>query len=165
MLSSTMKNPTSKLLSPLLLGFVALIPNHTFCYTALALSLALAIVCSIHLKSPRAQLAHLAVFIDQLEEDIRRAMVHVPRSYSSLAEQMRRLHEVAKKASSIKCRILNSESESFSWNRLRVLSSDIGECTKDAKNISTAVELILEAERQRKLAYDIMEIQFALTAA
>ncbi|KAJ7842328.1 hypothetical protein B0H14DRAFT_3692102 [Mycena olivaceomarginata] len=160
-----MNNPTSKLLSPLLLGFVALIPNHTFRYTALALSLALAIVCSIYLKSPRAHLAHFTVFIDQLEEDIRRAMVHVPRSYSSLVEQMRHLHEVAKKASSIKCRILNSESESFSWNRLRVLSSDIGECTKDAKNISTAVELILEAERQRKLAYDIMEIQFALTAA
>ncbi|KAJ7798162.1 hypothetical protein B0H14DRAFT_2618172 [Mycena olivaceomarginata] len=147
-----MKNPTSELLSSLLLGFIALIPNHALRYTALGLSLALAIVFSIHLKSPRAQVAHLAVFIDQLEEDIRRAM-------------MRRLHEVAKKASSIKCRILNSESESFNWNRFRVLSSDIGECTKDAKNISTAVELILEAERQRKLAYDIMEIQFALTAA
>jgi hypothetical protein len=88
-----MKNPTSELLFSLLLGFVALIPNHTLRYTALGLSLALAIVCSIHLKSPRTQLAHLAVFIDQLEEDIRRAMVHVPRSYSSLAEQMRRLHE------------------------------------------------------------------------
>ncbi|KAJ7893409.1 hypothetical protein B0H14DRAFT_2684841 [Mycena olivaceomarginata] len=165
MLSSTMKNPTSELLSSLLLGFVALIPNHTFRYTVLALSLALAIVCSTHLKSPRMQLGHLTAFIDQLEEDIRRAMVHVPRSYSSLAEQMRRLHEVAKKASSVKCHILKSESESFSWNRFRALSSDIGECTKNAENICTAVELILEAERQRKLAYDIMEIQFALTAA
>ncbi|KAJ7809593.1 hypothetical protein B0H14DRAFT_2607967 [Mycena olivaceomarginata] len=55
MLSSTMKNPTSELLSFLLLGFVALIPNHTFRYIALALSLAL--VCSTHLKSTRTQLA------------------------------------------------------------------------------------------------------------
>jgi hypothetical protein len=93
MLSSTMKSPTSELLFSLLLGLVALIPNHTFRYTALALSLALAIICSTHLKSPRTQLGHLAAFIDQLEEDIRRAMVHVPRSYSSLAAQMRRLHE------------------------------------------------------------------------
>ncbi|KAJ7681713.1 hypothetical protein B0H14DRAFT_3061055 [Mycena olivaceomarginata] len=165
MLSSTMKNPTSELTPSLLLGFVALIPNHTLRYTALGLLLALAIVCSIHLKSPKAQLAHLAVFVDKIEEDIRRAMVHAPRNYSSLVEQMRRLHEVAKTASLIKCRILNSESESFSWNRFRVLSSDIGECTKDTKNICTAVKLILEAERQRKLTYDIMEIQFALTAA
>ncbi|KAJ7846610.1 hypothetical protein B0H14DRAFT_2584064 [Mycena olivaceomarginata] len=72
---------------------------------------------------------------------------------------------VAKTASLIKCRILNSESESFSWNRFRVLSSDIGEWTKNANNICAAVELIFEAERQRKLTYDIMEIQFALTAA
>ncbi|KAJ7795774.1 hypothetical protein B0H14DRAFT_2918110 [Mycena olivaceomarginata] len=152
MLSSTMKNPTSELLSFLLLGFVALIPNHTFRYIALALSLAL--VCSTHLKSTRTQLGYLTAFIDQLEEDIRRAMGTTHRH-----------NRVAKKASSIKCRILNSESESFSWNRFRVLSSDIGECTKDAKKICTAVELILEAERQRKLAYDIMEIQFVLTAA
>ncbi|KAJ7798167.1 hypothetical protein B0H14DRAFT_3492859 [Mycena olivaceomarginata] len=33
-----MKNPTSELLSSLLLGFVAFIPIHTFRYTALALS-------------------------------------------------------------------------------------------------------------------------------
>jgi hypothetical protein len=88
-----MKNPTSELLSSLLFGFVALIPNHTLRYTTLGLSLALAIVCSIHLKSPRVQLAHLTVFIDKIEEDIRRAMVHAPRHYSSLVEQMRRLHE------------------------------------------------------------------------
>jgi hypothetical protein len=88
-----MKNPTSELLFFLLLWFVALIPNHTLRYTALGLSLALTIVCSIHLKSPGAQLGHLAVLIDKIEEDIRRKMVHVPRSYSSLAEQMRRLHE------------------------------------------------------------------------
>jgi hypothetical protein len=93
MLSSTMKNPISELLSSLLLGFVALMPNHTLRYTALALSLALVIVFSIHSKSPRTQLGHLAVFIDQLEEDIRRATVHVPRHYSSLVEQMRHLHE------------------------------------------------------------------------
>jgi hypothetical protein len=88
-----MKNPTSELLSSLLLGFITLIPNHALRYTALGLFLALAIVFSIHLSSPRTQLGHLAVFIDQLEEDIRRAMVHAPRHYSSLVEEMRHLHE------------------------------------------------------------------------
>ncbi|KAJ7351293.1 hypothetical protein DFH08DRAFT_806020 [Mycena albidolilacea] len=99
-----MKNPTSELLSSLLLGLVALIPNHTFRYTTL--------------------------------------MLFTTHQHN----------RVAKKASSIRCCILNSESESFSWNRFRMLSSDIRERTKDAKNICTAVELILEAERQRKLA-------------
>jgi uncharacterized protein (DUF58 family) len=88
-----MKNPTSELLSSLLLGFVALIPNHALRYTALGLSLALAIIFSTHLKSPRTQLGRLAVFIDQLEENIRRTMVHTPRHHSSLVEQMWRLHE------------------------------------------------------------------------
>ncbi|KAJ7824336.1 hypothetical protein B0H14DRAFT_3469466 [Mycena olivaceomarginata] len=141
-----MKNPTSELLSSLLLGFVALIPNHTFRYTVLAT-----------LAGSRHRLLNPPQISD--------ARWYSPPKLFHLAEQMRRLHEVAKKASSVKCHILKSESESFSWNRFRALSSDIGECTKNAENICTAVELILEAERQRKLAYDIMEIQFALTAA
>ncbi|KAJ7350916.1 hypothetical protein DFH08DRAFT_806890 [Mycena albidolilacea] len=74
-----MKNHTSELLPSLLLGFIALIPNHT--YTALGLSIALAIFCAIHFKFPATQLGQLAVLIDQSEENIRRAMVHTPEAF------------------------------------------------------------------------------------
>ncbi|KAJ7328278.1 hypothetical protein DFH08DRAFT_967420 [Mycena albidolilacea] len=103
-------------------------------------------------------------------------MVEAPRSYPKLTEQMRRLVEVAKTASRIKCRILRSETNALSWKGLqsllkdiaermtgfRSLSTEIGGCIRCAKDIRTAVELILEAECQRKLANDLMEPQSAL---
>ncbi|KAF8182740.1 hypothetical protein K438DRAFT_1975382 [Mycena galopus ATCC 62051] len=162
-----MQNPASELLPSLLLAVVAAIPNHTLRYTAIGSLLALAILCSIHLRSLSMQMCQLAVLVDQIEECIRRAIVQNPRSYLTLTEQMGHLLESAAMASSIKCRILNSGTagEWFGWNKYWSLSSDIGECTKGVKTIRTAVQLILEAERQRKLTDDIQEIQFILTSS
>ncbi|KAF8142190.1 hypothetical protein K438DRAFT_1878611 [Mycena galopus ATCC 62051] len=162
---STIQNSFSELLPSLLLIFVAAIPNHTLRYTALGSILALATLCLIQIKFPSTQIRHLATSIDQTEECLRRAMVQNPRSYLRLTEQMGHLLELTKTASSIKCRILNSENEWFSWNRYRLLSSHIRKCTKGVQEIRTAVQLILEAEHQRKLADHVQETQFILTAS
>ncbi|KAJ7800505.1 hypothetical protein B0H13DRAFT_2164565 [Mycena leptocephala] len=77
----------------LLLAFVAAIPNHTLRYTALGLLFVLFVLCTVHLRSPLAQLHHLVLLIDQAEDLIRRAMVQCPRDYFGLTEEMGRLLE------------------------------------------------------------------------
>ncbi|KAJ7800499.1 hypothetical protein B0H13DRAFT_2164537 [Mycena leptocephala] len=81
----------SHLLLSLLLAFVAAIPNHILRYTALGLILVLVVLCTVHLRSPSAQLRHLARLIDQTEDLIRRAMAQCPRVYFGLTEEMGRL--------------------------------------------------------------------------
>ncbi|KAJ7859889.1 hypothetical protein B0H13DRAFT_2074436 [Mycena leptocephala] len=81
----------SHLLLSLLLTFVAAIPNHILRYTALGLILVLVVLCTVHLRSPSAQLRHLALLIDQTEDLIRCAMAQCPRVYFGLAEEMGRL--------------------------------------------------------------------------
>ncbi|KAF8130944.1 hypothetical protein K438DRAFT_1999080 [Mycena galopus ATCC 62051] len=160
-----MQNPASELLPSLLLTVVAAIPNHAIRYIALTSLLALAILCLIHLRSLSMQICQLRVLADQTEEYTRRAMVQNPRCYLSLTEQMGHLLESAAMASPMKCRILNSGTEWCGWNKYWSLTSDIRECMEGVKKIRTAVQLILEAEHQRKLADDILEIQFILTAS
>ncbi|KAJ7328253.1 hypothetical protein DFH08DRAFT_967395 [Mycena albidolilacea] len=166
-----MKTPTSEQLTSILLAATALIPDHGFRYATLGLLLSAVILCKIHLQSPSMQLYQLAVSLNQMEEYIQEAMVEAPQSYSELRDQRRRLCEVAKTAPRIKCRILRPETKAFSWKgfrslskdiseritRFRSLSNEIGECIRCVKDIRTDVELILEAERQRKLAGDPTE--------
>ncbi|KAJ6477066.1 hypothetical protein C8R45DRAFT_1158358 [Mycena sanguinolenta] len=160
-----MQNLTPDLLPSLLLASVAAIPNHALRYTALGFLLAVTILRTMHLSPLSTQMHQLTASIYQTEEYIRPEMVHFPRCNRSLTPQMQRLLEVAKTTSSIKCRIMNSKTERFNWNGYRLRSSEIQECRKDIKDIHTAVELILEAEHQRRLADDISETQFLLTAA
>ncbi|KAJ7857450.1 hypothetical protein B0H14DRAFT_3447902 [Mycena olivaceomarginata] len=171
-----MKTSTSEQLTPLLLALIALIPSHGVRYTALGLLLAAATLCKIHLQSPSIQLSRLEVSLNHTEEYIQEATLEAPQSYSKLSDQRRRLLGVAKTVSRIKCRILRSETKSLSWKGFqslfkdiaermtgfRSLSNEIGGCIRSVKDIRTAVELILEAERQRKLASDLMEPQSAL---
>ncbi|KAJ7792375.1 hypothetical protein B0H13DRAFT_2394004 [Mycena leptocephala] len=161
-----MKDASSHLhiLPSLLLALVAAIPNHTLRYTALGLLFVLAALCTIHLRSPSAQLRQLALMIDHTDELIRRAMAQCRRDYFSLTEEMGRLLEANKTASLLKCRILDSDEEQFSWKKFRMLSKDIAECAKHVRSIRTEVLLIIEAEHQRKLTADIKETQFILAA-
>ncbi|KAJ7328301.1 hypothetical protein DFH08DRAFT_815805 [Mycena albidolilacea] len=167
----TMKTSTSEQLTPFLLSLIALVPSHGVRYTALGLLLVAPTPRKIHLQSPSMQLSRLEVSLNHTEEYIQEATVEAPQSYSKL----RCLLEVAKTASRIKCRILRSETKALSWKgfrslfkdiaermtRFRSLSNEIGGCIHCIKDICTA-ELILEAERQRKLASDLMEPQSAL---
>ncbi|KAJ7759707.1 hypothetical protein B0H14DRAFT_3511304 [Mycena olivaceomarginata] len=147
------------------LAVIALIPSHGVRYTALGLLLAAIILCKIHLQSPSTQLSQLAVSLTHTEEYIQEATVEAPQSHFKLRDQRRRLCEVAKAASRIKCRILRPEAKAFSWKgfrslfkgiseritSFRSLSNETGECIRCVKDIRTDVELILEAERQRRL--------------
>ncbi|KAJ6477055.1 hypothetical protein C8R45DRAFT_1158334 [Mycena sanguinolenta] len=139
-----MRNLTSEALPSLLLALVAAIPNHALRYTALVSLFAVTIFCTFRLSPLSAQMHKLTTSINQTEEYIRREMVHYPRCRGSLTLQMLSL---------------------LDWKGYRLRSSEIQECHKDIKDIHTTVELILEAEHQRRLADDILETQFLLTAA
>ncbi|KAJ7904955.1 hypothetical protein B0H13DRAFT_2663306 [Mycena leptocephala] len=152
------------ILPSLLLALVAAIPNHTLRYTALGLLLVFAILCTIHLRSPSMQFRRLAHAIDRTDDLIQRMMAQCPREHFSLTQEMGRLLETNTSASLIKCRILSSEEGQFNWRKFRMVSNDIAGCTKRVRSIRTAVLLIVEAEHQRKLAADIKETQFMLSA-
>ncbi|KAJ7834906.1 hypothetical protein B0H14DRAFT_2590647 [Mycena olivaceomarginata] len=127
--------------------------------TALGLLLSAAIFCKIHIQPPSGQLSQLAVSLNHTEEYIQEATVEAPGSYSKLRDQRRRLCEVARTASRIKCRILRSEMKVFSWKGFRSLSKDISDRITRFRSLSNEIDecLILEAERQRKLACDPTE--------
>lgn len=155
-----MQNPPAQPIFSLLLAIVATIPDHTLRYTTLALTVAFALFCTLHLLAPSTQLRHLATFVEQTNELIGRAIAQCSRNHLSLIKQTGRLLEqvlvnpcpykllnmildrVSKSASEIKCRILNSESEHFSWNRYKLLSSEIAACLTRVRNIRTAVQVI-----------------------
>ncbi|KAF7362553.1 hypothetical protein MVEN_00603500 [Mycena venus] len=176
-----MQNLQYRLL-PSLLFAVACIPNHTLRYTSLGLITGLTVVCTAHLKSPSAQLRQLATMIDATDNLIDRAAAQCPRDHLRLTKHMGRLLEcissppsvtilidgdyrINKISSLIKCHILSSDRECFSWNKYRVLSGDIGECVKVVKDIRLAVQLTVEAELQRKLTDKISETSFILAAS
>ncbi|KAJ7904956.1 hypothetical protein B0H13DRAFT_2274544 [Mycena leptocephala] len=171
---SYMQDASSHLhiLPSLLLALVAAIPNHTLRYTALGLLLVFAMLCTIHLRSPSMQFRRLAHAIDQTDDLIQRTMAQYPREHFSLTQEIGRLLDIYPgscdrtntSASLIKCRILSSEEGQFNWRKFRMLSNDIAGCTKRVRSIRTAVLLIVEAEHQRKLAADIKETQFILSA-
>ncbi|KAF8215129.1 hypothetical protein K438DRAFT_1749213 [Mycena galopus ATCC 62051] len=147
-----LRDPSSHLPTSLLLALVAAIPNHAIRYFALTAIICFGVLCTIRLKSPTAQLHHLATMIDATDELLRRAMAQCPR-------------EANKMASLVKCRILTSARGWLSWTNYRGLSNSIAECVKYVKNIHTAVELTMEAENQRKIEDDINEMQFILAAS
>ncbi|KAF7364749.1 hypothetical protein MVEN_00344800 [Mycena venus] len=157
-----MQDPPTHLITSLLFALTAAIPNHTLRYTALSLMTVLAVLYGIRIRSTSTQLRQLSTVIDTTEVFIRDAMVECPQDYFTLTEQIGCLLEINKSASLIRCRILNSKAERFSWTRYRKLSDDIGECVKRVWSVRTAVELIVEAEHQHKLAEDISKTQFIL---
>ncbi|KAJ7690329.1 hypothetical protein B0H17DRAFT_1134362 [Mycena rosella] len=138
----------SQLQSSLFLGSLSLIPNDVLRYTALAIAVCLALIHSIHLKRPSTQLGQLEQLIQKTEGIIRDAKSQCARDLFNLAEEG--------------CRLL--ETETLTWKKYRTLSHDISGCTKNLKKIQTAVQLIVEAERQRKYTDDINQMEILLTS-
>ncbi|KAJ7490526.1 hypothetical protein FB451DRAFT_1165882 [Mycena latifolia] len=64
---------------------------------------------------------------------------------------------VKRSASMITCRIL--ETERFTCRKYWLFSRDIANCIKSAEDIRISVQLIVEAEYQRKFAEDINETE------
>ncbi|KAJ7701152.1 hypothetical protein B0H17DRAFT_1195438 [Mycena rosella] len=137
-------NLISQFQSSILLGALSLIPNDALRYTLLVIAVCLALFYVYHLERPSTQLSCL--------EDV-----------LSLAQEGMQLSRVQRLASRIRTRLL--ETESFTWKEYRLCSRNISDCTKNVKQIRTAIQLIVEAEHQRKYTEDINEIEVILTSS
>ncbi|KAJ7835060.1 hypothetical protein B0H13DRAFT_1913744 [Mycena leptocephala] len=134
-----------QLLSSIVLGSVSLIPKSSLRYTALGFTVAFALV--YNLLSKRATRLHqLKQIIQQTEEGFGRAKSKVKRSSS-------KMH----------CCLL--EGGRLTWKQYWDLNKRVAECTTSVNNIRTAVQLIVEAELQRKLTEDINETHSILANA
>ncbi|KAJ7490458.1 hypothetical protein FB451DRAFT_1220127 [Mycena latifolia] len=153
----------SQLQSAILLGALSLIPNDALRYTLLTISACLALLYVIHFKRPSTQLSQLEDLVQQMEEIIRDAKLHCSRDLLSLSEKWMRLLEVKRSMSMIHCRVL--ETSTLTWKKYRPISRDISVLTKKVKEIRTAVQLVVEAERQRKYTDDINETESILQAS
>ncbi|KAJ7845405.1 hypothetical protein B0H14DRAFT_3455043 [Mycena olivaceomarginata] len=151
------RSAMSQLQSSLLLGSLSLIPNNTLRYTVLALAAGLGVIYAVHLKRPTVQLSKLEETIKETEELIREAKILCPRDLLSLTEAGVRLLEIKRSASMIRCRIL--ETNTFTWKKYCILGRDIADCGMAVRKIRTTVQLIVEAERQRKFTDDINATQ------
>ncbi|KAK7048731.1 hypothetical protein R3P38DRAFT_2871180 [Favolaschia claudopus] len=150
----------SQLQSSLLLGALSLIPNDTLRYTAIGLAAGAGIGYAVHLKRPSIQLNRLEIFIKGTEEIILAAKGSCLRDVLSLAEESIKLLEVKRSASVIQCRILDVNR--LTWKQYRILCRDIIQAVERVKRVRTTVQLIVEAERQRKFTEDIATTQTVL---
>ncbi|KAJ6583839.1 hypothetical protein DFH09DRAFT_262758 [Mycena vulgaris] len=153
-----MQDNTSQLTVSILLASLALIPNTTFRYTALGFTTCLGVIYAVYLKHPLTQLRQLEKMLETTEDLVRTAKVQCPRDHLSLAEAWIRFLEVKHSTSIIKYTIL--ETPRLTWTKYRLLSRDVAERITQIKRIHTAVQLTVEAERQRKLATEIDDAEF-----
>ncbi|KAJ7490519.1 hypothetical protein FB451DRAFT_1513171 [Mycena latifolia] len=146
----------------ILLWFLSLIPNNALRYTLLVITACLALLYAIHLKRPATQLRQLEHLVQKTEEIIRDSKLHCARDLANLLEKGVELLKVKRSASKIQSRML--ETTALTWKKYRLLSRDISICTKNIKEIQTAVQLIVEAERQRKYTDEINETEVILAS-
>ncbi|KAJ7474051.1 hypothetical protein FB451DRAFT_1466540 [Mycena latifolia] len=169
----------SQLQSSILLGSLSLIPNDMLRYTLLVIAAGLALVYVVHLKRPSTQLRYLEDILQKTEEILRDAKLYCPMDLLSLVDKRVRLlessstirfmftayllHRIKCSASMIQCRLL--ETNTLTWKKHRLLSHDISVLTNKVKEIQTAVQLIVEAERQHKYTDDINETESIFQAS
>ncbi|KAJ7141470.1 hypothetical protein C8R44DRAFT_974967 [Mycena epipterygia] len=150
-------------LPALLLGFLSLIPNHAVRYTLLAITACITLLYVVHLKRPSTQLGELEDTIKETEEIIQHAKSYCARDVLHLAEKGVCLLQVKRSTSMIKFRVLETNLNTLTWKKYGAFSRDIDDCAKIVEDIQTAVQLIVEAERQQKLTHDINEAETVLT--
>ncbi|KAJ7690327.1 hypothetical protein B0H17DRAFT_1134360 [Mycena rosella] len=128
----------------------------------LAIAICVALLYIYHLECPSTQLSRLehVTVTEKAEEIVRDTKLHCPRDILNLAQEGMCLSRVRRSASKIRTCLI--ETESFTWKEYHLFSCDISDCTKNVKQIRTAVQLIVEAERQRKYTEDINEIEVIL---
>ncbi|KAJ7921295.1 hypothetical protein B0H13DRAFT_1866897 [Mycena leptocephala] len=147
-----MGDNVAQLLPSMFIGSLSLIPNDTLRYSVL-LTAGLGLIYVLHLERPSVQLRQLDDTINKTEEIIQNAKALCSRDLLRLIAEGVRLLEIQRSASIIQCRIL--ETNTFTWKKYRLLSRVIADCTKGVKKIRITVQLIVEAERQRKFTDDI----------
>ncbi|KAJ7490504.1 hypothetical protein FB451DRAFT_621190 [Mycena latifolia] len=156
-------NLVSQLQSSILLGALSLIPNDTLRYTFLVIIICIALLYIVHLKRPSTQLSQLDNIVQTTEAIICEAKLHCARDLVNLLVAGVWLLKVKRSASNIRSRML--ETNTLTWKTYRLLSRDISDCVKKAKKIQNTVQLIVEAERQRKYTDDINETEIILASA
>ncbi|KAJ7490614.1 hypothetical protein FB451DRAFT_1220514 [Mycena latifolia] len=154
------KTSQAQLIVSTLLGISALIPSAPLRYAALGITICLALIYAIYLKHLSTKLRQLQIIIGTIEATIRSAKVQCPRDQITLTEEWVRLMEVERVVSKILCHVL--EMERMAWRNYLIFSRHIAECNARVKVICTTVRLVVEAERQRKLAEEITDAQFML---
>ncbi|KAJ7490618.1 hypothetical protein FB451DRAFT_1389389 [Mycena latifolia] len=157
-----MQVATLQLTATVFLGSLNLVTNSMVRYVGLGIAACLGAIYAIYLKHPSTLLDQLEKILEATDALIRRAKSQCPMHMDqiSLAEMTVRLLQATKATSSIKSRILDTQQ--FTWKTYPQFYADITELTDRVKNIDNAVQLIMEAERQRKLAMEISEAQFIL---
>ncbi|KAJ7490611.1 hypothetical protein FB451DRAFT_1165965 [Mycena latifolia] len=160
-----MQVPTLQLAAAVFLGSLNLITNNIVRYTGLGIAACLGAIYAIYLKHPSTLLHQLEEVLEATDALIRRAKSQCPMHIDqiSLAGNNLRLLQVTEAASLIKSRILDIQW--LTWKTYLQFSKDIAELTNYVKNIDYAVQLIVEAEHQRKLAVEISQAQYILSAA
>ncbi|KAJ7226523.1 hypothetical protein C8J57DRAFT_1252612 [Mycena rebaudengoi] len=155
--------PISQLQSSLLLGSLSLIPDNTIRYTILGGATVITIITIFHFKHPSSKLSQLEEAMKEVHDMIHRARMKCPRDHLNLTEEKVRLLQIQRAASIVQSRLLRMGNFSFNFRMRRSISQSIIECEEDLKRIRTAVQLILEAERQRRYTEDINETRNVLT--
>ncbi|KAJ7490518.1 hypothetical protein FB451DRAFT_1552212 [Mycena latifolia] len=151
---------TAQLTVSILLWFMSVIPHTLLRYTLLATTACLALLCAIHLERPSTQLSQLEHLVQKTEGTILDAKLHCAGDLANLLEKWAELLKIKRSASKIQSRML--ETNATTWTEYRLLSDDISDCAKSVKEIRTAVQLIVEAERQRKYTEDINDTEAIL---
>ncbi|KAJ7441426.1 hypothetical protein FB451DRAFT_1191041 [Mycena latifolia] len=145
----------------ILLWFLSLIPKNALRYTLLAIASCLALLYAIHFKRPSIQLSRLEHLVQNTETIIHDAKLHCARDLANLLKKGVELLKIKRALSKIQSRML--EMNTLTWTEYHLLLRDISDCAKSVKEIRTAVQLIVEAERQRKYTDDINEMEVILT--
>ncbi|KAJ6585459.1 hypothetical protein B0H19DRAFT_1059682 [Mycena capillaripes] len=154
-----------QLLSSIILGSLSLIPNNIIRYTALGTVIVFALVYNVYLN--RTTWLHQlerkqSAFAQGTTSSSRRNGSGCWSEFSQSTFFATAYQYVRVKQSVSEIRWRGSETATLTWKQYWRLKRRVAECTTRVNCIRTAVELILEAELQRKLAEDITEARSAL---
>ncbi|KAJ7821664.1 hypothetical protein B0H13DRAFT_2449238 [Mycena leptocephala] len=152
----------------IILGALALVPGFTSRYVCLALASASFIFAAARHQGPTQKFTKLEDTIEALEEILERTKTasNYARNHMEVIDAGCRLLQVKLSASKIQSHLLELRSATWKtyFKSIRAILCSVDQCTKEITEIQTAMLLIIEAERQRKLTEGIKESQEVLGA-
>ncbi|KAJ7832818.1 hypothetical protein B0H13DRAFT_2679056 [Mycena leptocephala] len=152
----------------LIFGALALVPSTTSRYVFLALACMSFIFAAARHQGPTQKFTKLEDAIEVLEEILERAKTasNYARNHMELIDAGRRLLQVKLSASKIQSHLLEMRSATWKtyFKSIRAILRSVDLCAKEIKEIQTAMLLIIEGERRRKLTEGIKESQEVLGA-
>ncbi|KAJ7903874.1 hypothetical protein B0H13DRAFT_2274802 [Mycena leptocephala] len=150
----------------IIFGALALVPGTASRYVFLALASAAFIFLAARHQGPAQKLTRLEGGVRTLEDILERAKAasNYTRNHMEVIDAGCRLLQVKLSASKIQYNLLDMHSATWkaSFKNIRTILCTIDQCAKEVKEIHTAMLLIIEEERQRKLTEGIKESQEVL---